>query len=155
MGDFLIERLTPHRFLEVAELEELCFSLPWSEKSLELLVVDKNVGFVAIDRKTGHVAAYGGMLTVLDEGQITNIATHPDYRRRGLGESIVREFIRYAEEEKISFISLEVRESNRAAISLYEKLGFCTAGVRKNFYTLPRENGIVMTKNIGELTLCE
>ena len=152
MGDFLIEKLTPDRFFEVAELEKLCFSLPWSEKSLELLTTDKNIGFVAIDKASGRVAAYGGMIAVLDEGQITNIATHPDYRRQGIGDSIVRALIRYAEEEKISLISLEVRESNHAAQALYEKLGFRAVGVRKNFYTSPRENGIVMTKNIGELT---
>ena len=152
MGDFLVERLTPDRFLEVAELEELCFSLPWSEKALGLLTADKNVGFVAIDKGTGRVAAYGGMLAVLDEGQITNVATHPEYRRRGLGERIVNALVEYAESEALVSISLEVRESNGAAIALYEKLGFISAGVRKNFYSSPRENGIVMTKTIGELT---
>ena len=152
MGDFLVERLTSDRFLEVAELEELCFSLPWSEKSLGLLTADKNAGFVAIDKSTGRVAAYGGMLVVLDEGQITNVATHPDYRRRGLGESIVNALVDYAESEALVSISLEVRESNSAAIALYRKLGFISVGVRKNFYSSPRENGIVMTKTIGELT---
>ena len=152
MDGFFIEKITPDRFFEVAELEKLCFSLPWSEKSLELLTTDKNIGFVAIDKAAGRVAAYGGMIVVLDEGQITNIATHPDYRRQGIGDSIVRALIRYAEEEKISLISLEVRESNHAAKALYEKLGFRAVGIRKNFYTSPRENGIVMTKNRGELT---
>ena len=152
MSEFFIERLTSDRFFEVAELEGLCFSLPWSEKALELLVFDKNVAFVALDSDTGRVAAYGGMLTVLDEGQITNIATHPDYRRKGIGERVVLSLIEYAEREGIKFISLEVRESNRAAIALYEKLGFLQAGIRKNFYTSPRENGIVMTKSIGEPT---
>ena len=152
MGGFSVERLTPDRFSEVAELERLCFSLPWSEKALGLLVTDKNTGFVAVDDSTGRVVAYGGMLVVLDEGQITNIATHPDYRRMGLGERITYALTQYAEREELSLISLEVRESNRAAIALYEKLGFLSVGVRKNFYTSPRENGIVMTKIIGELT---
>lgn len=153
MNEFLIERLTSDKFCEVAELERLCFSLPWSEKSLELLLDGKNVGFVAIYKATGRVAAYGGMIAVLDEGQITNIATHPEYRRRGLGQSVLHALVEYATETGLNIISLEVRESNVAAISLYEKLGFLTAGVRKNFYTSPRENGIVMTKSIGELTV--
>ena len=153
MREFLIERLTSDKFCEVAELERLCFSLPWSEKSLELLLDGKNVGFVVIDKATGRVAAYGGMIAVLDEGQITNIATHPEYRRRGLGQSVLHALVEYATETGLNIISLEVRESNVAAISLYEKLGFLTAGVRKNFYTSPRENGIVMTKSIGELTV--
>lgn len=153
MGEFLIEKLTPHRFSEVAELEKLCFSLPWRENSFAILLGGKNTGFVVIDSETGRVAAYGGMLVVLDEGQITNIATHPDYRRMGLGEKVVRSLLEYAEAEGLKIISLEVRESNSAAITLYEKLGFLNVGVRKNFYTLPRENAIVMTKTIGELTV--
>ena len=153
MGEFSIEKLTPQRFSEVAELEELCFSLTWKESSFSLLLEGKNTAFVAIDTASGRAAAYGGMLAVLDEGQITNIATHPNYRRRGLGERVVRALLEYAESEGLCLISLEVRESNSAAIALYEKLGFIRAGVRKNFYTLPRENAVVMTKSIGDLTV--
>ena len=104
------------------------------------------VGFVALDGKSGNVLAYGGMLTVLDEGQITNIATHPDARRRGLGERVTRALLEYGEKNGISFFSLEVRESNVGAIALYEKLGFKRAGVRKNFYKLPTENAVIMIK---------
>ena len=64
------------------------------------------------------------MIAVLDEGQITNIATHPDFRRMGLGEKIVLSLIEYCKENGLVFLSLEVRESNVAAIGLYEKLGF-------------------------------
>ena len=153
MGEFSVEKLTPQRFSEVAELEELCFSLPWKESSFSLLLEGKNTAFVAIDEESGRVAAYGGMLAVLDEGQITNVATHPEYRRMGLGERVMQALLEYAESEGLCLISLEVRESNSAAIALYEKLGFLRAGVRKNFYTLPRENAVVMTKSIGDLTL--
>ena len=153
MSSYFVEKLTADKIFEVAELEELCFSLPWSEKSLELLLADKNAGFVVCDRTSGRVVAYGGMVVVLDEGQITNIATHPDFRRQGIGERVVRAIIDYASESGLVSISLEVRESNAAAISLYEKLGFVSVGVRKNFYTSPRENGIVMIKSIGEPTL--
>ena len=153
MSSYFVEKLTADKIFEVAELEELCFSLPWSEKSLELLLADKNAGFVVCDRTSGRVVAYGGMVVVLDEGQITNIATHPHFRRQGLGERVVRAIIDYASESGLVSISLEVRESNAAAISLYEKLGFVSVGVRKNFYTSPRENGIVMIKSIGEPTL--
>ena len=150
MSEFFFERLTSDRFGGVAELERLCFSSPWSEKSLGMLCTDKNVGFVAVEKSSGKVAAYGGMLAVLDEGQITNIATHPDFRRMGLGEGIVASLIEYCKENGLVLLSLEVRESNSAAIALYEKLGFLRAGVRKNFYTSPLENGIVMIKNIGD-----
>ena len=108
------------------------------------------MGYAAVDVESGRVLAYGGMLTVLDEGQITNIATHPDHRRRGLGEAVVRALIEYGEQNGINFISLEVRESNHGAIALYEKLGFVKAGIRKNFYSAPCENGIVMIRNMGD-----
>ena len=148
MNDFSIERLTSEKISGVAELEELCFSLPWSKKALELLCNGENVGFVALDGEK-RVVAYGGMVCVLDEGQITNIAVHPDFRRRKIGEHIVSALLGYGEEKGISLYSLEVRESNKAAISLYQKLGFISVGNRKNFYSNPSENAIIMIKNIG------
>ena len=148
MNGFSIERLTSENISGVAELEELCFSLPWSKKALELLCNGENVGFVALDGEK-RVVAYGGMVCVLDEGQITNIAVHPDFRRRKIGEQIVSALLGYGEEKGISLYSLEVRESNQAAISLYQKLGFISVGNRKNFYSNPTENAIIMIKNIG------
>ena len=123
-------------------LETLCFCEPWSEKSLEMLLSQGAVGFVVEDN--GAVAAYGGMLTVLDEGQITNVAVDPSCRRKGFGREIVRALIDYAQENGIVSISLEVRESNEAAIALYESLGFCRCGLRKNFYRTPTESAIIM-----------
>ena len=125
-----------------AELEALCFSSPWSEKSLELLLGESAVGFAVI--ADGRLAAYGGMLTVLDEGQVTNVAVHPDFRRRGCGEAIVDAFLREAEKRGLVQISLEVRVSNGPAIGLYEKKGFYQAGVRKRFYQNPSEDAFVM-----------
>ena len=151
MSTFLVERATEDTLGEIAELERLCFSCPWSKKSLELLCADKNVGFVAQDISSAEVVAYGGMISVLDEGQITNIATHPDFRRRGLGIKILSSLIDYAKENGILSVSLEVRQSNFAAIELYKKLGFTEAGIRKNFYTSPKEDGIVMLLDLGDL----
>ena len=137
-----IRLLTSEDIPFVAEIEQLCFSEPWSENALQLLLQGKNAGFVAeID---GFVAAYGGMLTVLDEGQITNVAVDPMYRRKGFGREIVCALIEYAEKNGIVSISLEVRESNEAAIALYESFGFCRRGLRKNFYREPTETAIVM-----------
>ena len=129
----------------IAKIEELCFSEPWSEKALQILLQGKNAGFVAeID---GFVAAYGGMLTVLDEGQITNIATHPDYRRRGLAKAIMNAIDIFATENGIVYLSLEVREKNAAARSLYASCGWCEVGIRKNFYSKPCDNAVVMIKD--------
>ena len=132
-----------------AALEKLCFSNPWSAKSMELLTSDGiGVGYLC----TASVApgteptavAYGGMLITVDEGQITNIATHPDYRRRGYGKAIVESLIKYAKMNGLDSISLEVRESNAAAIELYTKLGFKVEGKRRDFYTKPVEAALVM-----------
>ena len=129
--------------LEGAErLEKLCFSEPWSQKSLELLLSSGAVGFAVLDGES--VVAYGGMMCVLDEGQITNIAVDPSYRRQGYGKSIVDAMISYALENGINNISLEVRQSNEGAIALYELLGFKKCGIRKRFYRDPVEAAIVM-----------
>ena len=148
MKSFFLERLSDEKLGAVAELEALVFAEPWSANSLCLLCEGNNVGFVATDDE-GKVLGYGGMISVLDEGQITNIAVNPSCRRQRIGETIVLGLLDYGKENGISSVSLEVRESNAAAIALYEKLGFASVGVRKNFYSKPTENAIVMIKNIG------
>ena len=147
MNEIYIERISERTLGGAYELERLCFSSPWSVESLRMLCGNGAVGFAALERGSGRVLAYGGMITVLDEGQITNIATHPDARRQGLGERITSALIKYGKENGVVFFSLEVRESNLAAIALYEKLGFSKAGIRKNFYKLPSENAVVMVKS--------
>lgn len=139
-----IRRLRSEDIAAVAEIERLCFDEPWSEKSLELLLDEKNAGFVAVI--DGQVAAYGGIVTVLDEGQITNIATHPDYRRRGLARAIMDAIDAFSYESGIVYLSLEVREQNSAARALYELCGWHNAGLRKNFYSKPRDNAVIMIK---------
>ncbi len=137
------ERVTKSHLEDIARLEELCFASPWSEKSLELLLND-GIGVGMACRKDGKVCAYGGMLCAVDEGQITNIATHPDYRRQGYGRAIVEALIKYAKNNNLASISLEVRESNAAAIKLYSNLGFKVEGKRRDFYTKPTEAALVM-----------
>lgn len=137
------EKLTDKTLDGVAELEKLCFSQPWSRNSLELLTKE-GIGVGMVCSRDGKVCAYGGMMVAVDEGQITNIATHPDYRRQGFGRAIVESLIKYAKMNGLDSISLEVRESNRAAIDLYLSLGFKVEGKRKDFYTKPLENALIM-----------
>lgn len=127
-----------------AELEKLCFSEPWSENSLGLLTREGGIGFAAVC--DGVLAAYGGMTHVLDEGQITNIATHPDHRRRGLAEAVLGALFDYSKAHGLKEIFLEVRKSNAPAIALYKKCGFESVGERKNFYRSPTENAVLMKK---------
>ena len=126
----------------VAAIERECFSEPWSERALELLLTPDAMGVVCMC--DGEIAAYGGMLWAPDEGQITNIAVRELYRKRGLGGAVLKALIVAAQKRSCEQISLEVRESNAAAIALYEKHGFVIAGRRKRFYKAPTEDGLVM-----------
>ena len=131
----------------VAEIERLCFGEPWSEKSLELLLRDGNFGIVAVEDE--KAVAYVGVIAIPPEGEITNVATHPDFRRRGLGEGVLELLKIEAEKRGIDSLYLEVRRSNAAARSLYEKLGFCVTGERKGFYKNPKEDAVLMGLTIG------
>ncbi len=141
------ERLTQDALEGVAELEKLCFSQPWSKKSLELLLND-GIGVGMVCRQDGIVCAYGGMMCAVDVGQITNVATHPDFRKQGYGRAVVEALIKYAKSNRLDSVSLEVRESNAAAISLYSSFGFKVEGKRKDFYTKPVEAALVMVLRI-------
>ncbi len=138
----MIRPLTAEDLPAVAEIERLSFSEPWSEGALSILLSPENVGVVALDGD--RVAAYGGMTAVLDEGSVANVATHPDYRRRGLGRRIVDALQKEAISRGLLSVFLEVRVSNVAARRLYEQMGFSVIGVRKNFYRHPSEDGLAM-----------
>ena len=126
----------------IAEIEKLCFFEPWSEKSLELLLRDGNFGITA--EEDGRVVAYVGVISAPPEGEITNVATHPDFRRRGIGAELLEFLKEEAKERGIDSLYLEVRRSNNAARSLYEKSGFKVIGERKGFYKNPKEDAVLM-----------
>jgi len=135
---------------QIAQLERLSFSLPWTEEMLleELESMTGSV-IVAVD-KDRNVLGYASITVVLDEGYINNIAVQRKYRRMGLGSDLLGVFIRFAEAQKLSFLTLEVRDTNLAARSLYSKFGFREVGRRKNYYDQPREDAILMTRFFKE-----
>ena len=137
-----VEKLTAAHLHEVAKLETLCFADPWSEKALELLLGDGAYGAVCLEN--GCVMAYGGVLWAPYEGQITNIATHPDARRRGMGAAVLEHLIKEASSRECEMLSLEARVSNMPAIALYERYGFLKMGLRRGFYKHPTEDAFVM-----------
>ncbi len=143
-----VVRVTPALLPSLAALERAVFPHPWSERALELLCGETAFGFAAMSGP--HVAAYAGMLTVLDEGQITNVATHPDHRRCGYAEAALAALLAEARARDLAFVTLEVRESNVAAIRLYEKFGFETVGKRPRFYTRPTEAALLMQLRLRE-----
>ena len=134
----------------VAELERTCFTVPWSRSALaEELDNALSAFLVALD-ETDRVVGYAGLQVVLDEGYITNVAVRPDCRRCGIAGKLLDVFERFAEGNRLAFLSLEVRASNYAAIALYGQHGYRGVGRRRNYYEHPKEDAVIMTREFGE-----
>lgn len=138
-----IVEFAPRHVSAAAEIEKLCFSEPWSEESLALPATGE-YGWGMACEVDGVLVAYACMVSVLDEGEIVNVATHPDYRRRGYARAVLGALLEEAQNDGIETISLEVRESNLAAQALYASFNFIPVGKRKDFYSKPREDAIIM-----------
>ena len=130
----------------VADIEKMVFSDPCSEKGLEIFLDEKNLCVCCFEDE--NLVSYCTLLTVLDEAQIINVATDPNSRGRGYAREVISAVVHECKKRGITLISLEVRESNSPAISLYTSFGFTIEGKRKDFYKNPRENAFVMIKNL-------
>ncbi len=144
-SDFSLRKMQPEDIPLVAELERECFSSPWTEDGLTAETRNPSAEFFVLEAK-GTLAAYMGMHIVLDECYIANVAVKKDLRKKGFGKALVENALTVAKEKGCAFITLEVRVSNRPAIALYESCGFEKVGERRNFYTAPTENALIMTK---------
>lgn len=133
---------------QVAEIEQTCFSDPWSRRMLSEHLENGCAATLVALGSDGTVLGYAGLLVVLDEGYITNVAVRPEYRRQGIAGELLSVFHRFAEGNNMAFMTLEVRESNASARALYTKHGFTEVGVRKNYYDHPKENAIIMTLEV-------
>ena len=135
---------------EVAELERICFSTPWSRNMLaEELDNALSAFLVALDDQ-GRVAGYAGLQVVLDEGYIANVAVRPDCRRQGVASQLLQVFLNFSEANHLAFLTLEVRASNYDAITLYGSRGFRSVGRRTNYYEHPKEDAIIMTREFKQ-----
>ena len=133
---------------QIAELEKRCFSDPWSEKSIAYeLTLRISYWLVALDGET--VAGYIGSQSVMGESDMMNVAVSPDYRRQGIGEALVKTLCDDLKAQGNTCITLEVRVSNAPAVALYEKLGFREVGRRPNYYHNPKEDALIMRKELG------
>ena len=130
---------------EVAELERICFSVPWSRNMLAEELDNLLSAFLVALDDSGRVVGYAGLQVVLDEGYITNVAVRPECRRQGVAAKLLQVFLDFARANKLAFLTLEVRASNYDAIALYGSRGFRSVGRRKNYYEHPREDAIIMT----------
>lgn len=134
----------------ICTIEESCFAIPLTEQQILSQIRDEKYILICAGNRRNGIVAYVGMYYVLDEGYITNVAVSPKHRREHAADCLIIELERNAVEKKLSFITLEVRESNIPAVSLYKKHGFQTAGLRKNYYCSPTENALIMTKMLCE-----
>lgn len=140
-----IRRMQERDLDQVAMLENLIFSEPWSRRGFEETYQKKeNCYLVAVE--DGQILAYCGLWGIADEGDICNVAVRGDARRRGIAEAMLRKLLAEGEAMGITAFTLEVRVGNTPAIALYRKLGFEDVGIRPDYYTKPRENALIMWK---------
>ena len=133
---------------QVVQLEQTCFSVPWTESMLTDALFDPQASFIVAEDDEGNVLGYAGLHVILDEGYIDNVAVEPDARRHGVGSALLEVFCRFGA-ANLAFLTLEVRASNHAAIGLYEKHGFHRAGLRPGYYQKPREDAVIMTREFS------
>lgn len=141
----MIKNMTRDHVSQIAQLEKLCFADPWSEKSIST-ELDSRLSCWLVALEGDQVVGYVGSQTVIDESDMMNIAVHPDFRRRGVAESLIGELTQALQLRGSKALLLEVRASNDAAIALYEKLGFCQVGRRPNYYRNPKEDALILRK---------
>ena len=142
--DLIFRQVEERDIVEIAKLDTLCFSLPWSQSSFEKDIKENLLAKYIVVESDGRLIGYTGLWHIVDEGHITNVAVHPLYRQRGIGESLVTLLIGCSREVGILNHTLEVRSSNDAAIALYTKLGFVPTGIRKKYYEDNNEDAIIM-----------
>jgi ribosomal-protein-alanine N-acetyltransferase len=129
----------------IAEIETLCFSPPWSLEDFLYEIEENELAHYLACFDGPRLIAYAGLWAVLNEGHISNVAVHPDFRGRGVGAALIDALIEWARRLwELSDFTLEVRASNVAAIRLYQNAGFREEGRRRRYYTNPTEEAIIM-----------
>jgi len=132
----------------IATMESAVFSDAWTAKSIED-TYNQPQAFIVTAELDGKVAGYCIVYFVLDEGEIARIAVDNCFRRQGVGRKLLEQVERTCKEKGIIRLMLDVRESNESARAFYKSLGFEVDGVRKNFYEMPKENAVLMSKVLG------
>ena len=141
----ILTEMKQEHVAQVAALEKICFSDPWSEKSVASELNNK-LAYWLVALEENVVAGYIGSQTVMEETDMMNVAVHPDYRRKGIAEALVNGLVEALKEQGSRCLTLEVRASNEPAIRLYEKLGFLQIGRRPKYYRNPREDALILRK---------
>jgi ribosomal-protein-alanine N-acetyltransferase len=146
MNDIEILSLKLEHVDSVLKIDVLSFPTPWSRESFEREIEVNKFARYVVAKKDGIVIGYAGMWLILDEGHITNIAVHPEYRGTGIGSMLLEALIDICRLEGVLSMTLEVRKSNFVAQKLYGKYGFLQEGIRKGYYENNKEDAIIMWK---------
>jgi ribosomal-protein-alanine N-acetyltransferase len=147
VNKIVIQRMSKEDVEQVAKLENICFSDPWSKEAfMEELRLKLAIPLVA--KLEGKVVGYTCLWHLDDQMELANLAVSPDHRGKGIGEKLMKMILLEAKERACKSIVLSVRESNKAAISLYAKFGFAEVGRRKKYYRLPTEDALTMIKTL-------
>lgn len=147
MFEMVIRKATEKDVAQIADLEKICFPFPWSEKAFGKELKENILAFyiLAEVKETGQIIGYAGVWLIQGEGHITNVAVHPDFRRKHIGMAIVEVLMKESRKQAgIKTFTLEARKSNIAAIELYKKFGFAEVGVRKGYYQENNEDALIM-----------
>ncbi len=142
----------PSMLPAILAIENAAFTCPWSEKSFAEAFASEHITVYAALTPDGTVAGFSCLMAYGEEGEILNIAAHPEMRRQGIGQMLMDAMLAEGTENGVRDFYLEVRESNAAARHLYDKNGFEALGIRKRYYTNPVENAIIMRKTIAPET---
>lgn len=144
-NEYIIRQMDKKDIEQVERIEKEIFSIPWSAHSFEDAAMTKENIYLVCECN-GAIAGYCGLWTVLGEGNITNMAVDKEYRKKGIGEALMKEMEKRGRQKDVDIFFLEVRQSNAAARRLYDKMGYKEIGTRKRFYERPVEDAIVMSK---------
>lgn len=142
---FTIVDMTSEHLVDICEISIFSFPIPWSYDSFKRELKNKLASYLVVIMDN-RVIAYGGIWVILEEAHITNIAVHPDYRCKGIGETLLNALLDKAYARGAKEITLEVRVSNLPAQWLYKKLGFSEEGIRRNYYEDNKEDALIMWK---------
>lgn len=143
--EYQIVPMSPEHIPQIAELEKLCFSSPWSQASIASELENPlSLWLAAVER--GQVLGYVGAQSVLDEADMMNLAVRPAQRKKGIGRRLVLALIEQLKGRGVRALTLEVRAGNSAAIGVYESLGFIEVGRRPRYYTKPAEDALLLKK---------
>lgn len=149
-NNLIIRHMTKDDIDAVYKVEEDCFVDPWSKDSIRKELKNDLARYLVAEINN-QIVGYVGVWFVVDEGHITNVAVHSNYRGKKIGDKLVSEMVKLCKENNLVAMTLEVRTSNTIAQNLYKKYGFKMAGIRKEYYSDNKEDAIIMWNQLKEV----